>query len=617
MPYNINRYNGTLVTTVEDGTVDNTLDIKLIGRNYAGYGEVQNENMVHLLENFSGTSEPSRKITGQIWYDSGNKKLKFYDGTQFRTTGGAEVGTTQPGGLTVGDFWFNTETNQLYAWSGSTTGFILVGPQAVEDQGTTELKSVSVTDSNGTVHPIVKSIINNKTVFVISNVEFTLPDNTIEGFKLIKKGITLVDTLTVSPSDPTYGVTSSDYRFWGTTSNSLKLNGKTSSDFILAASPEFTGTVSFSNSGYTLGTQDTLQVSINSDGDPTFKSIKLDGSIRFVTKVSADQGVSDKTPMKLVGNDILPGSNLNNNIGRSDLKFSSIYALDFYGTFRGTATNANALKTNNGSGQTYLEGALAADPNTLAARDVNGSITATQFLGQASTASNLSGGTAGSIPYQLTAGTTVFLPKGNTNEILSVNSLGQLDWQPITTFFNQGNADNISVEEATLLNANQYVTFVSATGTAHQKLKSDPSGLTYNPNTNTLKTQVFDGEASKAAYADLAEKYLADKEYEVGTVLMVGGTHEVTSCIIGHRAVGVVSAKPAFLMNSELENGTMVALKGRVPVKVKGPVKKGQKLIAHENGSSVVSSVYSGDVFAIALESNDNHEVKLVECVIL
>ena len=63
MPYSINRYNNTLLTVVEDGTIDSTLDIKLIGKNYAGYGEVQNENFVNLLENFSGTTEPPRPIS--------------------------------------------------------------------------------------------------------------------------------------------------------------------------------------------------------------------------------------------------------------------------------------------------------------------------------------------------------------------------------------------------------------------------------------------------------------------------------------------------------------------------------------------------------------------------
>ncbi|NBP57719.1 hypothetical protein EBU71_14535 [bacterium] len=440
MPYNINRYSGSLLTTVEDGTVDNTLDIKLIGRNYAGYGEVQNENMVHLLENFANTSEPPRKITGQLWYDSGTRKLKFYDGTKFRTTGGAEVGTTAPSNLTVGDFWFNSQSNQLYAYAGDTKGFILVGPQSVEDQGTTELKSVQIVDTGGAEHAIVKAIIDDVTVFIISNDEFLLPDtgnNAIPGFKLIKKGMTLVDTSTVSSGDPNFGVTTSQYRFWGTTSNALKLEGKTSDDFVLKSSPEFQGVVGFDNDGYTVGTQDTLRVNIGSDGNPVFKSVKLDGIIKFLTKSSADNGASDKKPMSLRGNDILPGEHLISGIGTSDLKFKSVYALDFYGAFRGVADNAENLNV----GGTYIEGSYGATANSVAARDNNGAITATQFLGLSQRASNIAGGLEGSLPYQSAPGVTTFLPKGNNNEVLSVNGTGQLDWVPITSLVNAGNAD--------------------------------------------------------------------------------------------------------------------------------------------------------------------------------
>ena len=66
MAYQIDRYNNTLLTNVEDGTVDQTTDIKLVGKNYAGYGEIQNENFLHLLENFSGTSQPPKAISGQV-----------------------------------------------------------------------------------------------------------------------------------------------------------------------------------------------------------------------------------------------------------------------------------------------------------------------------------------------------------------------------------------------------------------------------------------------------------------------------------------------------------------------------------------------------------------------
>ena len=70
MSYTINRFNGTQVAIVADGTIDSTLDLKLIGKNYAGYGAVQNENFVYLLENFSGSSQPPRPVSGQLWFDS-------------------------------------------------------------------------------------------------------------------------------------------------------------------------------------------------------------------------------------------------------------------------------------------------------------------------------------------------------------------------------------------------------------------------------------------------------------------------------------------------------------------------------------------------------------------
>ena len=70
-------------------------------------------------------------------------------------------------------------------------------------------------------------------------------------------------------------------------------------------------------------------------------------------------------------------------------------------------------------------------------------------------------------------------------------------------------------------------------------------------------------------------------------------------------------------MNSELADGTPVALKGRVPVKVVGSVKKGQNLIAGSNGCATVSVFHSSEVFAIALETSDETGEKLIEALIL
>ena len=136
------------------------------------------------------------------------------------------------------------------------------------------------------------------------------------------------------------------------------------------------------------------------------------------------------------------------------------------------------------------------------------------------------------------------------------------------------------------------------------------SDLTYNPSTGIMNVT-----STASQYADLAEKYLADTEYEAGTVVSVGGSAEITATTLetSHSILGVVSDKPAYRMNEKLENGTYVALKGRVPVKVTGEVNKGDRLVA----SSIpgVAQAHDGIAgFAISLSTNEDG---IVEAVIL
>ena len=169
-----------------------------------------------------------------------------------------------------------------------------------------------------------------------------------------------------------------------------------------------------------------------------------------------------------------------------------------------------------------------------------------------------------------------------------------------------------SVATAVTLGANNsnnetvYLTF-SDTATGNQTLETD-TNLSYNPFTNILSTT-----ATAAQYADLAEIYDTDKNYDVGTVVMVGGNKEVTECFVGKRAIGVISDRPAFLMNSKAK-GQPVALKGRVKVKVVGDVKKGDELVAGNGGFATTISEEFNKVFAIALEDNDKG---LIEAIIL
>ena len=125
------------------------------------------------------------------------------------------------------------------------------------------------------------------------------------------------------------------------------------------------------------------------------------------------------------------------------------------------------------------------------------------------------------------------------------------------------------------------------------------------------------GTATTAQYADLAEKYTTDVEYEAGTVLAVainGNAEATQTWQSGQRVLGVISTNPAFLMNDEAD-GQAIALRGRVPVKVVGPIRKGQPLICNQDGKGMYGD--TSNSFAIALETNEDVNVKLVECVIL
>ena len=161
----------------------------------------------------------------------------------------------------------------------------------------------------------------------------------------------------------------------------------------------------------------------------------------------------------------------------------------------------------------------------------------------------------------------------------------------------------------TSANASHYVPFVTTVNGDSAVLTT--STFYVNPSTNVLNVT-----ATAARYADLAEKYLADKLYSVGTVVAVGGSAEVTACQHGDRAIGVVSENPAYIMNEGLEGGTAIALKGRVPVRIVGTVNKGDRLVAADNGRARSTPPGHPDVFAIALESSQPGALR-IEALIL
>jgi hypothetical protein len=116
------------------------------------------------------------------------------------------------------------------------------------------------------------------------------------------------------------------------------------------------------------------------------------------------------------------------------------------------------------------------------------------------------------------------------------------------------------------------------------------------------------GSRLQATYADLAEKYVADATYGPGTVLIFGGEHEVTLATEENssRVAGVVTTNPAYSMNSacEGEHVVEIALQGRVPVKVLGPVYKGDLLVSGANGHATANNLArAGTIIGKSLEN--------------
>ena len=139
----------------------------------------------------------------------------------------------------------------------------------------------------------------------------------------------------------------------------------------------------------------------------------------------------------------------------------------------------------------------------------------------------------------------------------------------------------------------------------------------------TIYSEVFHGTATKALYADLAEKYRSDDSYESGTVLQFGGEKEVTIATEANtnKIAGVVTTAPAFLMNDELNepNTVAVALQGRVPCKVVGKIAKGDMLVASATpgvACAAEGEIKIGTVIGKSLEHYDSDQVGVIEIAI-
>ena len=180
MSYTILKTDGTTLTQLVDGTIDQTTtDLTLIAKNSTGYGVFVNDNFVHLLENFANTSQPNYPITGQLWFDTNDNRLKIYDGVQFKITGGTTVSPSAPSSLTTGDIWLDSFRQQMYFNDGNSTK--LAGPIYTDAQGQTGFIVEDIVDTNKVSHTICFMYVARTLIGIFSKDSFT-PLEAIAGF---------------------------------------------------------------------------------------------------------------------------------------------------------------------------------------------------------------------------------------------------------------------------------------------------------------------------------------------------------------------------------------------------------------------------------------------------
>ncbi len=361
MAYTVNKTNGGVLATVSDGTIDSSTDIKFIGKNYSGYGELLNENFVKLLENFSNTSAPSAPLAGQLWWDSSNSLLKVYTGSAFKTVSSSTSDSSDPASGVVGDLFWHTTNNQLKVYNGS--GWTTIGPLTTSGAGQSGPEVVSITDTSAGAHIVVKMWVNDTTVAILSKDASFTPNASISGFATIKQGYTVNSTLAAA-------------KFNGTAENSDQLGGVAATNYLTSNSNETTtGTLKIQNdTGFYVGADDDYRVSVTgsnvtlanntsdgdiivtvNDGGAVTTALTVDGATSRVvlagdpavalgaaTKQYVDNQLSASGSTLLrdgsasLQGDLVPDNNNTRDLGSTSKKFNQVFAT----TFEGQSTSA-------------------------------------------------------------------------------------------------------------------------------------------------------------------------------------------------------------------------------------------------------------------------------------
>jgi len=231
MSYTITLTDGSIFATIPDGTINTSSSMTLVGKNYAGYGQFINDDIIRLLENGSNTTAPGAPLTGQLWWDQTTDTMKVYTGTAFKVISGATASSTYPTVSNVlGDLWYDTTNAQLNVYggiaAGRPTGWILVGPAYTGNTGVSGAIVTTITDTSAVSHVAVEMYVADAVVGIFSKDSAYTPAVAPAGggwgsSKQVQPGLTMSGNIGGVPQ-----------LLQGTANNSLYLGGVVASGYV-------------------------------------------------------------------------------------------------------------------------------------------------------------------------------------------------------------------------------------------------------------------------------------------------------------------------------------------------------------------------------------------------
>ena len=525
---------------------------------------------------------PATGVTGMMRFNTTSNALEVYDNSAW-TSVGVPV--------------FTVIDDQQFAGDGTTVAFTL---------GSSQTTNSCIVSINGVVQ--IPSL-----AYSVSTTTLTFTEAPAVGDVIDVRQITTTTTVTsitnssgnavvsVSPTAAQVNVTgdlSVNGTILGGNINSTAITSGTSNMTVVSSN----GNIRANIAGTTVQTISPGLVAITGDlsvsGNATLSGNILGDRIQNGTTSFDIQTASGNANINIGGTgnlavfapgnllmtgNITPTANITYDLGTSTNRWKDIWLANstiYLGNAQISANATSLIFTNPAGGQTVLAGATAGI--TGATVSVTGNIDGGNLRtgGLISATGNITGGNlliSGAIEdsAQLDIRTTA----SNANIVLTPNGTG-----------------NVNIGSNVMPTAN----------------------ATANIGSATLSFNTIFARATSAQYADLAEKYTADADYEPGTVVQFGGSEEVTVCAADacKRVAGVISTNPSYIMNGglEAEHVATVALTGRVPCKVTGTVRKGDLMVSAGNGCArAEENPQVGTVIGKALaDSEGNATIEVV-----